>query len=662
MPFPLKKNRKKPTRLFYATDLHGSERTYRKFINAGKFYGVDILVMGGDITGKLLIPVIKEGSGYRATLQGRTEHLSTEAELQGLLERLGTLGFYHKIMDEEEFRATQSAPAAIDSLFHELARKRLEAWVDLAENRLKGTGIKCFVTGGNDDDPDVLQGIHRAGTESFLACEGQVVAIDDEHTMISVGYSTPTPWKTPREIPDERLADMIAGMISQASNVDRCIFNFHDPPVDSTLDTCPMLDWSTDPPQPIIKAGQVVMHGAGSKAVRRAIETHQPMLGLHGHALLSLLLLVSGFKNYVKVQYVMFYSILVAFGTMLVVLFTTSPASFVEHLNAFAVASGGAANFYQTAVEATKAAGIDLNPPFSIWATLLVAPIAWTSLQWATYSAEQNGEIKDARSFKNQVFILVGSLIVTGILLALLAAGIERVGGSEFLAVSGAGYWSGVAEAKISGFWLWPNILAVALTASPIVVLIIALGYILNSFQIVCNCYIGVTRIMVGMSLDRLLPEWVSRVHEKLHTPVNAHLAYFLASIPIILVYNLWGPWYSLTLGVTFACGYVFAASSLAGAVLPYRAKEVYEASPGAKYKLGKIPWVTILGGVGFVFGSAMVLSYMFAPQLGLVSVLAYSVVFGIIAISAIWYFLAKQAQKARGINVDYAFKEIPPE
>ena len=380
------------------------------------------------------------------------------------------------------------------------------------------------------------------------------------------------------------------------------------------------------------------------------------------NALLSLVLLVSGFKNYVKVQYVMFYSILAAFATMLIVLFTTSPASFTEHLNAFAVASGGIANFYQTAVEATKAAGIDLNPPFSLWATLLVAPIACTSVQWATYSAEQNGEIKDARSFKNQTFILVGSLIVTGILLALLAAGIERVGGSEFLAVSGAGYWSGVAEAKISGFWLWPNILAVALTASPLVVIIIALGYILNSFQIVCNCYIGVTRIMVGMSLDRLLPEWVSRVHEKLHTPVNAHLAYFIASIPVIFLYNLHPQWVSLTLGVTFACGYVFAASSLAGALLPYRAKEVYEASPGATYKLGKIPWVTILGGIGFIFGSAMVLSYMFAPQLGLVSTLAYSVVFGIIAISAIWYFLAKWAQKQRGINVDYAFKEIPPE
>ncbi|MDD2695714.1 MAG: hypothetical protein PHD58_07310, partial [Anaerolineales bacterium] len=148
----------------------------------------------------------------------------------------------------------------------------------------------------------------------------------------------------------------------------------------------------------------------------------------------------------------------------------------------------------------------------------------------------------------------------------------------------------------------------------------------------------------------------------RLHTPVNAHLAYFIASIPVILLYNLYPNWAPLTLGVTFACGYVFTASALSGALLPYRAKEVYAASPGAKYKLGNIPWVTILGGLGFIFGTAMVLSYMFVPALGLTSRLAYSVVFGIIAVSAIWYFLVKRSQRARGINVDFAFKEIPPE
>jgi amino acid transporter len=390
------------------------------------------------------------------------------------------------------------------------------------------------------------------------------------------------------------------------------------------------------------------------------------------NALLSLWLLVSGFKNYVRFQHVMWWGTLASFAVVFVVLFTTPASEFVSRLNAFSVASGGSANFYETARAAVTGAGIDLNPPFSLLATLLIAPIAWTSLQWATYSAQQNGEIKDARSFRAQVFIMVGSLIATGLLLALLAVGIERVAGSEFLYVAGAGYWSLIPEANIAGFNLWPPILAVALTASPLVVLIIGIGYLLNGFQIVCNCYIGMTRVMVAMSLDRLLPEWFSRVDEKLRTPVNAHLAYFLASIPVILAYNLVPGWIGLTLGVTFGCGYVFVVTCLAGALLPYRAKELYEASPGAKYKLGNLPLVTVLGVLGSMLGILMVLAFLFAPQLGVLGnwnfedfpsgLWAQIIAFGIILVSAIWYVIVKSAQKSRGINVDFAFKEVPPE
>ncbi len=390
------------------------------------------------------------------------------------------------------------------------------------------------------------------------------------------------------------------------------------------------------------------------------------------NALLSLLLLVSGFRNYVRFQHVMWWGTLLCFATVFLVLFTTPASEFVARLNAFAIASGGSPNFYETAVAAVQGAGIDLNPPFSLMATLLIAPIAWTSLQWATYSAQQNGEIKDARSVQAQTFIMIGSLVVTGLLLALLAVGLERVAGPEFLYVAGAGYWSLISEATINGFNLWPPILAVALTGSPLVVLIIAIGYLLNGFQIVCNCYIGMTRVMVAMSLDRLLPEWISKVDEKLHTPVNAHWTYFLASIPVILAYNLVPGWIGLTLGVTFGCGYVFVITCIAGALLPYRAREVYEASPAAKYKLGNTPLITVLGVLGGVLGTIMVLAFLFAPQLGVLGnwnfenfptgLWAQIIAVAIIVVSWVWYVLAKNNQKSRGINVDFAFKEIPPE
>jgi amino acid transporter len=389
------------------------------------------------------------------------------------------------------------------------------------------------------------------------------------------------------------------------------------------------------------------------------------------NALVALIILASGFQNYIRLQRVMWVGTLVAFGTMLVVLFTANPASVPGQLNAFSASVGGSANFYEEAFAAVTAAEIDLKPPIALLATLLVAPIAWTSLQWATYSTQQNGEIKEARSFRNQAYIIVGSLILTGVLLAALAVALEMAMGSEFLYVAGAGYWSLIGEATLNGFYLWPNILAVALTASPLVVLLIGVGYILNSHQIVHNCYIGVTRIMLAMSFDRLLPEWVSRVSDRFHTPVNAHLIYFIASIPVIWLYNKFSyadaagtatTWISLTLGVTFACGYVFVATALAGALMPFRAKAVYDSSPGAKYTIGGLPAVTVIAGIGFIAGVVFELLFVFNAQLGLTSDLARYVVLGVLAFSAAWYLAAKYLQANRGINVEYAFKEVPPE
>ncbi len=387
------------------------------------------------------------------------------------------------------------------------------------------------------------------------------------------------------------------------------------------------------------------------------------------NALLALLILVSGFRNYIRLQRVMWVAIIVAFGTMLAVLALTNPTDVASRLDAFSAAIGGSSTFVADSTAAAITAGRDLNPPFSLLATLLIAPIAWTSLQWATYSSQQNGEIKSAGSFRSQAIIIVGSLILTGLLLALLGFLLERAIGTEFLYVAG-GAWVGVEGSTLAGSYLWPNILATAIAFSPVVTLVIAFGFIMNSHQIVHNCYIGMTRVMLAMSFDRLLPEWVSRVSARLHTPVNAHVVYFLASIPVILLYNTFAygegdgsvSWASLTLGVTFACGYVFVATALAGALLPFRAKAAYEASPGARYTIGRYPMVTVIGLLGAAFGVVFLFLFLTNEQLGLTSQLAYTVVGGVLLFSAAWYLIAKSLRRSSGINVDYAFKEIPPE
>ena len=386
------------------------------------------------------------------------------------------------------------------------------------------------------------------------------------------------------------------------------------------------------------------------------------------NAALSLVLLVTGFRNYVRFQYVMWYAILASFAVMLILFFTTGASEFQSSLNGFAAATDGTQGFFATAKAAAADAGVNFNPPFWLFGTLMVAPIAWTSLQWATYSSEQGGEIKNANVFRSQVFIIVGSLAFTAALLILLAQAMQSGIGQDGIMVASSGYWYLVPEAKlVEGVVpLMPNLIAIALTSSPILIGIIGVGYILNSFQIVCNCYIGTTRIMVAQGLDGLLPDWFARVHPRWKTPVNAHIAYFLAAIPVIWGYNKIGEWFRWTLGITFANGAVMTLSALAAALLPYRAAKVYEASPGVEYKLGNTPMVTVIGGLGFLLGAFMVGSFLFVDNLGLAASIngwfPYYIVLGTAVFGLLVYLVMRQVRAGAGLKVEYAFREIPPE
>jgi hypothetical protein len=160
--------------------------------------------------------------------------------------------------------------------------ERLQDWVKMAEERLRGTEIRMYVTGGNDD-PVLIGSVLRGPFDHIINPEDSVVQLDEDHEMVSSGYSNMTPWKCPRDITEEELGAKIEVAVSQVKDFGNAIFNFHVPPKDSGLDTAPELDTSVDPPKPVAKGGKVIMFGAGSKAVRDAIEKHQPLMGLHGH-------------------------------------------------------------------------------------------------------------------------------------------------------------------------------------------------------------------------------------------------------------------------------------------------------------------------------------------------------------------------------------------
>ena len=175
-------------------------------------------------------------------------------------------------------------PIAKHGLFHELASARLAEWIELAEDRLAGTGVRLYLTGGNDDEPAVLETLDRHDGEHVVASEGRLVDLDGEHTMITVGLSTPTPWDTPREASEEEIARVIEAAAGAVPDLDRCVFNLHCPPKDTPIDTCLKLEIRPgELPRPIREARPVRHDWRGSRAVREAIERYQPLVGLHGH-------------------------------------------------------------------------------------------------------------------------------------------------------------------------------------------------------------------------------------------------------------------------------------------------------------------------------------------------------------------------------------------
>jgi len=274
------------TRIFFCADLHGSEPTFRKFLGAVRAYHADVLVFGGDLMGKALVPIVRENGRYRAHFAGR-DHSFEQDGLAGFIHSVEVPGWYWKVMSREEYEELASDPLAIQGMFQEEAAVRLGRWISLAQERLAGTGVRLYLTGGNDDDPVVLEMLEQVDGEHVVAAEGRVIELDDEHTMITVGLSTPTPWDTPREATEEEIAAAIEASVAGVPDVGRCVFNFHCPPKDTIIDTCLLLDAKNlapgELPRPVRSGGRFLTTGGGSVAVREAIARYQPVVGLHGH-------------------------------------------------------------------------------------------------------------------------------------------------------------------------------------------------------------------------------------------------------------------------------------------------------------------------------------------------------------------------------------------
>jgi Icc-related predicted phosphoesterase len=262
-------------RIFFATDIHGSDVCWRKFLNAGAFHKADVLIMGGDMTGKAMVPIVRQDGGWELTLQEQRQRLATEDELVAMEKRISDRGYYPVRLEPDELDAWNDDQALVDARFKDEMLRNVERWMALADERLEGKGIRCIVSPANDDmfeiDPII------AAAKNVELGEANTIALDGI-SLVSTGWANPTPWKTFRELPEDELRARIDGLVEKVDDPRRSIFNFHAPPYGSNLDSAPKLDADMK----YVAGGQALVP-VGSRAVRDAITAYGPVVSLHGH-------------------------------------------------------------------------------------------------------------------------------------------------------------------------------------------------------------------------------------------------------------------------------------------------------------------------------------------------------------------------------------------
>jgi len=264
-------------KLYFATDVHGSEICWKKFISAAKFYEVDVLILGGDMTGKAIVPIIAQGGDkYKVTLLEQESILEGQEAVDKMAATIQNRGYYPYVTTPDEVNEISSTSGRSDALFTDMVLATVNRWMEYADNKLAGSGIRCFVCPGNDDVFEIDAAI--AASKTVRSVEGQVIELDEHHEMVSSGWSNPTPWDTHREEPEEALLKRIEAVIAKAKNPSNAVFNLHAPPYGSGLDEAPELTKDMRPAY----AGRSLV-SVGSKSVLAVIDKYQPLLGLHGH-------------------------------------------------------------------------------------------------------------------------------------------------------------------------------------------------------------------------------------------------------------------------------------------------------------------------------------------------------------------------------------------
>lgn len=375
---------------------------------------------------------------------------------------------------------------------------------------------------------------------------------------------------------------------------------------------------------------------------------------------------VPGLRTYLRVQWWLFAGVVVSIVTMLVVLLTTSRSEFVARFNELMASFDPAqTDYYRFIIQNARENGLDPTAGSGPAGLLGVVGIAWFSLIWAVWSMMNLGEIKHAGAFRTVNRAMQLSLLFTFVVMAATMALLIHVAGKEFIQAAGFTWWNGTIDYPVLPY---SSVLVAAMGGSALVTVLVLVGFFTQAVQQTWNVYIGGTRIIVAMSLDRLLPESWGRVSRRFRgSPVNAILLLLVGGEALAVLFLFAPDVESYALSTALAATLYQTLTLLAATVFPYRAPYIFEASPIARYRIGNLPAITVLGAWGVFVGVVLLYKYLTDPGLGLrplpgETLLGFVGMLAVYVVALIWFFAWRAKERARGVDVDLNFKLLPPE
>jgi basic amino acid/polyamine antiporter, APA family len=375
---------------------------------------------------------------------------------------------------------------------------------------------------------------------------------------------------------------------------------------------------------------------------------------------------IPGLRTYLRIQWWLFAGVVISLVTMFIVLLTTSHDTFVTRFNEMMGAlDPGQQNYYQFILDNARQNGFSGSAGAGLFGLLGVVAIAWFNLIWAVWSMPNLGEIKHARSFRSLNRVMQLSLLFGFVVMAVTMWQLINVAGSDFVKAAGFTWFNGTIDYPVLPY---SSVLVAAMGGASIVAILVLIGFLTQAVQQTFNVFVGGTRLIVAMSMDRMLPDAWGRVSRRFRgSPVNA-IIFLLVGGELLAVLFLFAPDVeTYALSTALAATIYQTLTLLAAAVFAYKARDLYEASPIARYQFRGIPWVTICGAWGVLVGVVLIWRYLTDPGLGL-RPLPGETLYGFLGMLAVyvfafvWFWVMRARNRARGIDVDLNFATLPPE